>query len=110
MNEKVKITVVKIQDESDDDPIYCVVMGLYGIIEKYTFEPLDETVNGYTTYNISFSATSKMAPAAEVLLYYVHSSGEIIFDKVELNVDDEISNKVSIKTKLCNLKRTTKLY
>ena len=92
VNRKVKIKAVIIKENTDDDPIFCVVMGRHGIIKKYSFKPNQ----GSMVYDISFVATSEMAPAVEILIYYIHYWGEIIFDKLELNFDSEIPNNVSI--------------
>ena len=45
-------------------------------------------------FEIKFKATSWMVPEASVVVYYIHFTGEIIYDYVSVPFDGELPNKV----------------
>jgi len=53
--------------------------------------------NGATEASFSISVTSRMAPAANVIVYYIQSTGEIIYDKMKIHVENPMPNFVSFK-------------
>lgn len=67
------------------------MFGRYGLIVEHTFEQSEEM-----KYEIEFDSEKSMWPEVEVFLYYVHFSGEIISDKVDVIFEDEYPNNVCI--------------
>lgn len=67
-----------------------IVIGRTGII-------LADSQNFYlNTYNfdIKFEATTWMVPEVQVLVYYIHFTGEIIYDVVKIVFENGLPNRV----------------
>jgi hypothetical protein len=54
------------------------------------------TVNGNNQKKVSFSipVKSAMAPNARIVVYYVHTDGEIVTDSISFDVEGVFDNKV----------------
>lgn len=46
-------------------------------------------------FEIKFEATSWMVPEASVVVYYIHFTGEVIYDFVSVPFDGQLPNKVN---------------
>lgn len=68
-----------------------IVIGRSGIAKNVSYE----LGSDQKEKNIKFRATSKMMPQAEVYVYYIHWSGEVVFDRVDLFIENDSPNEVS---------------
>lgn len=55
-------------------------------------------LNNSESYDFKFKATKEMMPEIQVLIYYIHLSGEVIFDHLTIVLDMPMPNKVCILT------------
>jgi len=88
VGKKVKLTVTS---NYDFPAFHSIVIGRTGVIHNATHKPKD----GATTYTFSFKATPWMMPKASVIVYFTHRSGELVYDRVELNFKHQLPNDVS---------------
>ena len=49
---------------------------------------------------LRFPVTSRMAPKAKVMVYYVRQDGEVVADGLSFNIDDIFDNQVYITCKI----------
>lgn len=91
---------VKIQVEGNADwtnhKFYIVVVGRSAIAYSQKYDPTDDEIEDHKLY-LEFEANSQMAPSASVIVYYIHPSGEIIYDRTQINLDLLMKNNVRIK-------------
>lgn len=60
-----------------------------GIIDTKTLYPSSKSTE------ISFSATALMIPEVQVLVYYIHPTGEVIYDTVAVKIQMRFQNEVN---------------
>jgi len=70
------------------------VISRSGIVHHETHEIPED---GATEASFTIPVTSLMAPAANVIVYYIQSTGEIIYDKMKIHVENPMPNFVSFK-------------
>jgi hypothetical protein len=66
------------------------IIGRTGLIVHQKFQ---SSKKGLENYRID--PTPKMAPSSFVIIYYIQSSGEIIYDQVRLDFETALTNEVS---------------
>lgn len=72
--------------------LHYVIISRNGLIEMKN----SKKFQGYEfDINYSFKAEPWMVPEAQLLIYYIHHSGEIIYDLITLLFDDSLPNYVS---------------
>lgn len=47
-------------------------------------------------FEISFAVETWMIPEVHVLVYYIHFTGEVVYDTVTVNLDGSLPNNVSV--------------
>lgn len=73
--------------------IKIVVIGRTGLWTKSHQIETDEE----QSIKLYFIAEDWMVPEAQIIAFYVHFSGEIIFDYLPLVFDEELTNEVCLK-------------
>ena len=81
-----------VESSTSDKTINYVVFGRTG--EIYT----NTTDDNSFVFEIKFMALAWMVPQAEVLIYYIHHTGEVVYDQVTVKFEGSLPNKVSITT------------
>ncbi|KAH9490191.1 hypothetical protein Btru_043915 [Bulinus truncatus] len=56
-------------------------------------------LNGQKEFTYKFNATPAMAPTAQMLIYYIRNSDEVVADSLAFNVEGIFNNKVSVSFK-----------
>lgn len=82
---------VEVKSSTELSKLYYVVIGRTGILEN---KAKDFSKNEHE-YKFSFKASSWMVPEAQILIYYIHHSGEIVYDRVSMSFDVDLPNNVS---------------
>jgi Alpha-2-macroglobulin bait region domain len=77
--------------------VYSLVLGPRGILFSETLNPEIED----TSVKFHLKLTKEMVPSSQVLVYFLQSSGEVVFDNIKLIMELPSENNVS---KLKNLK------
>jgi hypothetical protein len=72
-------------------PLYSLVIGQTGIIYN---ERHDGMTDG--RLKVIFKTVNQMAPLSYFVIYYIHISGEIIYDMLPLTFKTKLTNHVSI--------------
>lgn len=60
------------------------------MIHKKIENPSDSTIFEFTV-----EVTKDMAPFANIIVYYIHSSGATNYDRLRINVEKELMSRVS---------------
>jgi hypothetical protein len=82
---------ISVESSSEIDSIHYVVVDQIGGFlngTKYLNAKLNE-------FDLSFDATALMASEVNVLVYYIHHTGEVIYDTVAVKFDENLPNQVS---------------
>lgn len=69
--------------------LHYVVIGKKGIAASKT-KSLDEV----SEYILKLRATSNMSPESYLIIYYLHYTGEIVYDRLKLSVKENFPNTV----------------
>lgn len=73
--------------------VHSIVIGRTGIVHQQTHTKRSDN-DDELKFNIL--ATSWMAPASHLIVYYIHSTGEIVYDRIRLEFDSPSKNNVRI--------------
>lgn len=73
-----------------DDPVYYVLTAHSTMIHKKLNQARDKN-----QFEIKLNITPEMTPSSRLIIYYIHKSGEIIYDSVALGYERELKNYVS---------------
>lgn len=73
---------VRFTNGANNNQIYYVVVSRHGIVEEVKFQP---DINDDMT-TISITATELMTPTCNVIVYYFHPAGEIVYDQVKVDI------------------------
>lgn len=90
ISEKVKFEV---NFNGEYERLYSIVIGRTGIIHSevnYMEQNADKKMS------FEFMATNLMAPSANVIVYYIQRSGEIVYDQFKIDFEASKENYVSI--------------
>lgn len=72
------------------EEVHYLVIGKTGIMSN------NETIGSSDNVQLNFLAEPWMSPEANVMIFTIHYSGEVIYDKVSLVFEDALSNQVDI--------------
>ena len=67
-----------------------VVVGRTGIVKT----ECPEYEGKYHEADIEFTITTWMLPEAQILIYYIHHTGEVIYDHTTISFDNSLPNTV----------------
>jgi len=81
---------LEVSSTADLRILHSIVIGRTGVIHNATHKP-----NFKKQYTLKFQATPWMMPKASVIVYYMHVTGELVYDRVELNFNNQLPNYVS---------------
>lgn len=70
--------------------LFSVIVGRSGVIAYQS-----DNAGDRRSFDLRFKATASMVPSAKLIVYYIHSSGEIIFNQIELKFNENFANHVS---------------
>lgn len=80
-----------------DNPVYYVITG-----QKLIHKKLNQA-RDRSQFEIKLNVIPEMLPSTKLIVYWIHQSGEIIYDSVALEFERELRNHVSLATKkVCN--------
>lgn len=80
---------VKVYGGDKIQTAYFVIIGIHGLVRQ-------QTLNFTSSMTFQFEATENMLPSSSLIVYYIHQSGEVVFDQIELVFDDiTLENQVS---------------
>jgi hypothetical protein len=83
---------MSVKSSAQLDSIHYVVIGRTGVLisdTKYLSEKTDD-------FELKFPATTWMVPEANLLVYYIHFTGEILYDSFTLKFAESLPNTVRI--------------
>lgn len=83
--------MVKVLSTKPRSFIFCVISGQLHMSHKKIENPSDSA-----SFEFEVEVTKDMAPFANIIVYYIHSRGEIIYDRLKINVQKELTNRVSL--------------
>lgn len=87
---------VKVQGNGEIEEFYSLVIGRTGIVHQAKIEDFTRDTNSdHFTKTFAIKTNNWMAPKSHLIVYYIHISGEIVYDRRELAFDLPLSNKVS---------------
>ena len=89
INSNVKILV---RGNGEPVKIYTAVMTRGGKIHKTEWDVLAE--RGSVNVTLEIEATPDMYPSANLIVWYIQSAGEIIYDQITLKITNQESNQV----------------
>jgi Alpha-2-macroglobulin bait region domain len=81
---------IKVESSTEIEMVHYIVIGRTGILISKN-ESFPASVH---EFEIKFMATSWMVPEAQVLIYYIHYTGEVIYDQLNLPFEENLPNKV----------------
>lgn len=84
---------VSVRGNQELDDVHSVLIGRAGIIHQSTHSSNE----GLNTLSFDISISKLMAPEADLIVYYIQYSGEIIYDRVRLEFDNLPENRVSFR-------------
>jgi hypothetical protein len=84
--------IIRVKSSTGMTEMHYIVVGKTEIIRSETISDLSERQE----VEFSFRATDAMSPQSNVLIYFVHSTGEIIFDQLELSFSRKLKTDVSL--------------
>lgn len=87
---KVVTVIVKGNNRLKD--IHSMVIGRTGIVYQNTFQ-VEEDKN---TFTFEIPISKSMAPSCHLIVFYVHRSGEIVFDRKQLKFNNPSNNLVDL--------------
>lgn len=53
--------------------------------------------NGRDEFEFAVKLTQDMIPSTSITVYYIHKSGEVVFDRVSVDVESSLKNQVQSK-------------
>jgi hypothetical protein len=92
-----KNVVIKVESSTELEIVHYLVIGRTGILVSQN-QSFPTSVH---EFEIKFMANAWMVPEAQVLIYYIHFTGEVIYDQLILSFDESLPNKVEKRFKFC---------
>lgn len=93
VGKKLKVLVKGNDVVVNGQTMFSVAIGRTGIVHHQTHT---DFMDGELFF--SFSSTSWMAPLAHLIVYYMQTTGEIVYDMIALEFDTPLPNEVSFQS------------
>jgi Alpha-2-macroglobulin bait region domain len=82
---------IEVKGNGEWEKTYIVVIGRTGVVYNNVHEKNKEE----KTFTIEFGTNNWMAPSINVIIYYFQVYGEIVYDRIQIDFDSEMTNRVS---------------
>jgi hypothetical protein len=86
-----------VSGNGEENVLHSVVIGRIRILHHATHDNLNEN-----QLEFEFIATKEMLPTASLIVYYIQYSGEIIYDRISLEIEAPLTNEVCIEYLIIN--------
>lgn len=85
-----KAVIISVKSSTKLQKLHCILIGKKGKLTKFSKSKIHKTKT-----DITFNAESWMIPEVQVFVYYIHETGEIIYDHLSVAVHEKFTTQVS---------------
>jgi hypothetical protein len=81
---------IKVESTANMNNVFCAVTGRSSVTVNQLMEARNRR-----SFEFNLNITRDFAPSTSIIVYYIHDSGEVVYDRITVDIAIKLSNNVS---------------